>query len=532
MNIEVTQGGKTIVLSIPEAKKISLLEILRENDIQVRADCGGKGRCFKCEVKISQGATDATAADLKHFSEEEIKEGYRLSCLSFPKADMKVEVPEYLEDEMEVDSHTEHSIGSEKSANDKPSKYGFAIDIGTTTIAISLVDVANRKIVDTYSGVNHQRQWGSDVIARIQASNDGEKDELQNSIICDLKTGIESLLKKYSIGENDFEHIVISGNTTMGHLLMGFSCEGLGVVPFTPVDISTITVSSKDLLGAFNAEITLTPGVSTYVGGDITSGMLVTNMCEEEGLSFLLDIGTNGEMALANKDKCLVTSTAAGPAFEGGQIKCGMASVPGAISAVDIKEDDTVALKTIGDKAPIGFCGTGVLEAICELVKKELIDETGVLDDDYFDDGYEFAKSPDGDEIRIFQEDIRQIQLAKSAIRAGMETLIEESGASYDDIKNVYIAGGFGYRINLEKAVGIGLLPEELLPKMKAVGNTSLQGSVEILNGFYDDEAKSLSKEQNNAIKRAERIVSDSKEVDLSTSKLFNEYYMEYMMFE
>ena len=232
----------------------------------------------------------------------------------------------------------------------------------------------------------------------------------------------------------------------------------------------------------------------------------------------LIDLGTNGEMAIGNRERILVTSTAAGPAFEGGNISCGMGSVPGAICQVQISGTE-VSCGTIGDRPPVGLCGTGVIETACELLKAELIDETGMLDEDYFDDGFVLAKTPSGEEISFTQKDVREIQLAKAAVRAGLETLMLRYGVTYDDIDTLYLAGGFGFHLNLEKAAAIGLIPEELLDRAKAVGNSSLGGAAVWLT-------------EPGAAERMERIIAVSEEIPLASDKDFNQFYMDSMFFE
>jgi uncharacterized 2Fe-2S/4Fe-4S cluster protein (DUF4445 family) len=313
---------------------------------------------------------------------------------------------------------------------------------------------------------------------------------------------------------------VIAGNTTMGHLFCGFPCDSLGVAPYTPVDISTIRRSAREIFGweESGAEVILLPGISTYVGADITAGMYVTGMHESEEVSLLVDLGTNGEMAIGNKDRFMVTSTAAGPAFEGGNISRGVAGVPGAICHVHF-EGDNIHTETIGGKTPVGLCGTGVIETVFELQKNGWIDETGLLEEDYFDDGVSLAKDANGEDIVFLQQDVREIQLAKSAVRAGLECLLLKFGVTYEEISHVYIAGGFGYKMDLSKAAGIGMLPKELLPKMQAVGNSSLGGAMAGLLGAQ-------------AVEEMEQIVAKSEEVSLAMSKEFNDFYMDYMMFE
>jgi len=241
----------------------------------------------------------------------------------------------------------------------------------------------------------------------------------------------------------------------------------------------------------------------------------------------LIDLGTNGEMAIGNKEKILVTSTAAGPAFEGGNISCGVGSVSGAISDVVIDGDcvngdntgQGVSVTTIGDKLPVGLCGTGVIAMVAELLKNELVDETGLLDEDYFDDGFVIAKDADGEQLVFTQKDVREMQLAKAAVRAGLETLLLRYGVDYDGVDKVYIAGGFGFKMDLDKAIAIGLLPEELKGKVEAVGNSSLAGAKEAV----------LVK---TATEEMEHICKIAKEVGLSSDKNFNEFYMDAMMFE
>jgi uncharacterized 2Fe-2S/4Fe-4S cluster protein (DUF4445 family) len=217
---------------------------------------------------------------------------------------------------------------------------------------------------------------------------------------------------------------------------MGYDCKSLGEYPFTPVNIDLIEGTYKEILADdyLQASVRIVPGISTFVGGDITAGLFSCNVDQQEEYSLLIDLGTNGEMALGNKDKIIVTSTAAGPAFEGGNIEWGVGSLEGAIAGVKIV-DGKAEVRTIGDKAPIGICGTGGIETVAELIKAELVDETGCLDDDYFDEGYPLAETENGEEIVFTQQDVREVQLAKAAVRAGIETLflrygIQNSGSA------------------------------------------------------------------------------------------------------
>ena len=455
MKLEIRQGSKvTEITATKEEESLSLLEILQSHQIPVKADCGKIARCGKCRVQFLKDAPEAVEAETHILSEEELKEGWRLSCIAKARDGAIIYVPEMGEDTMEVqvgcvarnpkDKDSGLASGIKIGSHSAPSKedgtevgigagadaitdavYGIAVDIGTTTVAISLVNLTTKQVVDTYTTVNHQRRWGADVIARIKAASEGALSDLTESIRGDLRNGIETLLTQNSLTPGTLMKIVIAGNTTMGHLFCGFSCDSLGVAPYTPVDISTIRRNANEVFGweESNAEIILLPGISSYVGADITAGMYVTGMHESEKVSLLVDLGTNGEMAIGNKERFLVTSTAAGPAFEGGNISCGVAGVPGAICHVQF-EGDTIHTKTIGDKTPVGLCGTGVVETVYELQKNEWIDETGLLEEDYFEDGVSLAKDASGEDIIFWQQDVREIQLAKSAVRAGLECLL------------------------------------------------------------------------------------------------------------
>ena len=484
--------------------KQTVLDILRGEGIFLPADCGGRGTCGKCRVRFLDGAPAPVDEELKKLTPEQLQDGVRLACRSCPEGAFTVEY-ELAEEEIAAESiasETKPASGPAPSGDTAAAgrKKKVAIDIGTTTIAAALVDAESGQVLDTVTCVNHQRAFGADVISRIQASNDGKKEELQQLVCKDLYKLITDL------GEDpDTIPVVIAGNTTMQHLLLGLSCETLGVAPFTPVDISLHEVKNQLLL----------PGISTYVGADIVAGIVATGMDQSDEVCMLIDMGTNGEMAIGNKDRILVASTAAGPAFEGGNISCGVAGIPGAISRVTVT-DGKVQFETIGGKEPVGLCGTGVLEVMYELLKEEIVDETGLMDDEYIDDGFPLA----GD-IVFTDKDIREVQLAKSAIRAGAETLIREFGTDYDGIRTLYLAGGFGQKIDLEKAAGIGILPEELIGRTEAAGNTSLQGAV-MAAAAADESVR----------ERYLKAVAISKEVSLSESAVFNDLYVQHMFFE
>lgn len=561
--VKITIKGRTSFVLTGKTGDTVMEVLNNQNRLYHAFPCGGNGRCGKCAIKVLEGDFPVTEEDRKFFPEYKLDRGYRLACRAVLKEDCVIEYKGALERSYEVQSafveikkhmhgRRDRAARSEDLDRVRPvENYGIAIDVGTTTIAVCLVDVAAKKILHTHTLLNHQRRYGADVIARIHASNEGKKEALRRCIVGDLTECIVEIIRKSGLPPEKLQEVVIAGNTTMGHLLLGYSCKTLGVFPFTPVDISAKTLrfeevflgiaglagiavhSSESLLQYLqeglphamkildrirHVPVYFAPGISTYVGADIVSGLLHCRMNESSEVSLLIDLGTNGEMAIGNRDRILVTSTAAGPAFEGGNISCGTGSVEGAMCDVNITEDG-VDVKTINDAPLAGICGTGVIAITSELLENGMMDETGKLEEPYFDDGYVLGRTAEDRVVSFTQKDVREIQLAKSAIRAGAETLILKYGIEKEDIANVYLAGGFGYHIDMDKAVKIGLLPEEFLGRVEAIGNSSLGGCVHTL---YDQECK----------RQLDRICGISEEVSLSDDKNFQEFYMDYMLFE
>lgn len=498
----------------------SLLDRLVQEVEGISAVCGGKGRCGKCKVQVLEGEAPITEDDKAVLEQEELEAGWRLSCRLYPSQKMEIVWSQETEEE-NFEILTAYRDKEENASTfNKDQDYDVAVDIGTTTVVLELLGAEDGRAVKTVSTVNGQRRYGADVISRIQASTEGKKKQLQDSIQGDLKESLAKLAKEAGISRDQMRRIVIGGNTTMGHLLMGYDCNTLGVFPFTPVNVGFIRGKDQEILGSGQGktEVTLLPGVSAFVGGDIVSGMYACGFHEAEELCLLIDLGTNGEMAVGNKDRILVTSTAAGPAFEGGNITWGVGSVAGAICGATYK-DGALQLKTIGDAPPVGICGTGLLEIAAELLEQEIISETGSLDKEYFEGGYPLAETPDQGKIVLTQHDVRELQLAKAAIRAGLETLLLCYGVEKKDVGKVYLAGGFGYKMDIRKAMDIGMLPKELDGRVEAVGNSSLAGAEKYLR-------------EKDAEAAMDQLISVSKEINLAAQQAFSQYYMEAMFFE
>lgn len=522
LSVETAPGAPPTELSCHKGD--ALFTVLQTHHILFPADCGGRGTCGKCAVRVTKGWLPVTPEDTVRFTEEERADGMRLACRAILEQDLSISLPQ-----RNQNSHTFAALGSETfqllpemiSGAHNANEYGIAIDIGTTTLAFSLLSRKTGALLDTCTRSNAQRAYGADVISRIQAAERGKQDALRRCLQQDLADGIKTLVSRHLSSTDVLRHIVIAANTVLLHLLRGYSCAGFCRDPFTPVTLAPETLSYEALMQAPCArdippDITLLPGISAFVGADIVAGLYACDILNETQPTLFLDLGTNGEMALWTGERLFVASAAAGPALEGGGIRWGVGSIPGAISGVTLS-GSTPKIKTIGDQPPLGICGTGVLEATAELLAARLIDSTGKLSEPYFKHGYPLAKTESGETILLLQQDIREIQMAKAAIRAGIELLLLHSGLHYGDIARVYLAGGFGYFLNRDTAAAVGLLPEALAAKTTAAGNTSLLGAIRYLAA--QNPAPLL------------RIQTLAEEITLAKEANFHDLYIRHMNF-
>ena len=417
--------------------------------------------------------------------------------------------------------------------------YGTAFDIGTTTVAAYLYCLNSGKLLGAASMMNPQRKFGADVISRIDRAKASRQaaDEMKN-LAAECVNGLtRQLAKEAGIDVKDIYAAVFSGNTTMLHLLAGLDASGIAVSPFIPVSCRTLRLDADDLGIEMNecGQAILLPCVSAYVGADTVSAVLSSGMYERDGISLLVDIGTNGEIVLGGTDGMIACSAAAGPAFEGADITFGMGGVTGAVDSFKLQG---FRYTVIGNTAARGICGSGIVDTVAALLDAGAIDETGALADERTAAGLprevrerftvtggmrSFVLVPEQETgiagpITITQKDIRGIQNAKAAIAAGIETLVAEAGISYDDIGKVFLAGGFGSTIHIGSAARIGLLPRQLADRVEAVGNASGSGASECL----------LSRQM---LRSAEQIARKIRYVELSASRIFSEKYIENMMF-
>lgn len=523
IQIVVEDRGKKITCVPGEP----LLHTLRENGIRVDAPCGGSGRCGKCKIRVVSGELPVTQTDEQYLTTRELESGVRLACVARPESNLRIRIlakaDRQIATSADVSGHQQ--IKNEPPADCAPDPGGYivAVDIGTTTLAACLCGCTNGKVHETYTvtAVNRGRDYGADVLSRMEASVGGRRTRLQELLQEDVREMIRQLCAHSSVSVQEIHRIVIAANMTMVHLLMGYSCETLGRAPFVPVNAGLIRADALRILGDTQliCPVEILPAVCAFIGGDIVSGMLSLGMDRGQESALLLDVGTNGEMALRHDGSIYVTSAAAGPAFEGGGISCGCPSVPGAICGVHLEGSGQPVLRTIADAPPAGICGSGVLELVSELLTHGLIDETGLyVSGDDREKGYALAKNGNGDQICFTQGDIRAFQLAKSAIRAGVEALLSAAGITAADVSQVYLAGGFGVRMDEQAAVRTGLLPEQFTGRIRAVGNTSLAGAV--YAGMHAPVDT-----------RCQRLLAQCRQIVLADQPEFEENYLRYMNF-
>lgn len=408
-------------------------------------------------------------------------------------------------------------------------RYGIAVDIGTTTIVVYLVDLVSGKIIGTSSSYNAQIKCGDDVISRIvYTEREGGLDHLNRLVIDNIIELIGKAVSKSNVDPDEIELLVASGNTTMTHLFFGVDPKYIREEPYIPTANLFPPARGGELGVKINrdAVVYATPGVASYVGGDITSGILASGLYKSRELSLFIDIGTNGEIVLGNEEWLMAVACSAGPCFEGGGVRYGMRATEGAIEEVLIDPGTfEVKLGVIGNTRPAGICGSGMIDAVAEMFLTGVIDQRGKIQRDIKsnrirekEDGLEFIlawKNESGieKEIVLTEPDLDNIMRAKAAIYAGFSILLKEAGLDFSAIEKIMIAGGFGKYINVKRAIMIGLLPDLPAEKFVFLGNTSIAGSYLALT----------SKEM---LKRAEEIAKKMTYIELSVSRSFMDEYV------
>lgn len=380
-----------------------------------------------------------------------------------------------------------------KAGEEQKNNFGIAMDIGTTTLVLYLVDLRDGKIVGSASDYNPQIKFGEDIINRIVYSlKKYGLSKLRSVLISTINNLICELISNSGIDPEDVSIFMIAGNSTMMHIFYGIPPKFIREEPYITVanKFPEINAAEAGIKSIKNATVYSIHGVASYIGGDIASGISATHMSESEDLTLFLDLGTNGEMVVGNCDWMIGCSCSAGPAFEGGGVKCGVRAVDGAIEKVLIDQDTfKCEFEVIGSSKTVGICGSGLLDIMGEMFLKDVIDRKGKFNKDIknpylrcIDNDWQYViiegkESGTGKDIYISEVDIDNLMRAKAAIYSGIKTLLEEVGLSIHDIKKIYIAGGLGKNLNIQNAILIGMLPDISLDKYFFLGNTSVTGA-------------------------------------------------------
>lgn len=498
--------SEKILVTVNGKPRLAVAGLTLSEIINGEQPCGGHGKCGKCKVIARGDISMPSDSELELITDEELSRGVRLACLTRALGDCEVYS---VRDTQAAQIMTD---GTLPRLEVKPSfsEYGVAIDIGTTTIAASLYDVSGNSVSKS-ACLNPQSEWGADVISRIEAALGGKSHLLAQSVRGALNKIVSELADAAHINAAQIDGAVVTGNTVMLHLLTEESVEPLSHAPFEAKRLFGETLAASELsLSCLkpDTQVYLPPCVAAFVGADTTCAIIATGLCKQAN-ALLVDIGTNGEMAMWNGSELSVCSTAAGPAFEGVGISMGMRGSEGAIDKVSLVNGRLFA-HVIGEVKAVGICGSGLIDAVACLLDMGEIDESGLLEDEPC-----VVSEP----VSLIQDDIRAVQLAKSAICAGMLTLIKAAKISVPDIETAYIAGGFGNYLNMANAERVGLLPRGTAEKAKAVGNAALSGaSMLLLAPCFKTECEELAKKANL--------------LELSTDKVFSELYIQGMFFD
>ncbi|MFA6543191.1 MAG: ASKHA domain-containing protein [Limisphaerales bacterium] len=497
VHIQLLPLGKTLAVQ-PGA---SLQDVLFAQGVEF--PCGGRGRCKGCRVKVLAGDVEVSAEDCALLPADELAAGWRLSCRARARGDLTLELAQW-----------EATILADDTAFafTPQEGLGVAVDLGTTTVVAQLLDRRTGHVLAVRTALNAQGRHGADIMSRIDfASHEDGQTTLVRLIRKQIGHLIEELLSTAHGREHELSEVVIVGNTVMHHLFCDVTVEPLSRHPFEPAD-GGLRIFSTEELGwrtASAATVRFLPCLGSFVGSDILAGVLATRLHESEALVALVDLGTNGEMVVGNRDRLLCASTAAGPAFEGARISMGMRAATGAISEVNVS-DGEVRCRVLGNVEPRGICGSGLVDAIAAGLEIGRIQPSGRMSGA---EGFPLAPP-----VSITQADVRELQLAKGAIAAGLRILVQQWGARLEDVSRLYLAGAFGNYINRASARRIGLIelpPEKVVP----AGNTALLGAKLALFSLHDHDGSHA------AIRR--RI----QHVPLNEDPLFQEIYVEAMGF-
>lgn len=493
---------KTLTVSLyPLGKEIqtrkgsSLLDILHEYGVEF--PCGGKGTCGKCRVRVLEGEISTDSFHRKRLEDLKLGPDWRLACLSKCETDLILEIDQYntiiQADESEFSFIPGHGLG-------------IAVDLGTTTIVAQLVDLATAQVLAVETSLNPQRRYGSDLISRLESALSEGTETMTEMIRARIGRMVEGMMEGRS---ERLEKVIIVGNTVMQHLFCGFDIKPLSFYPFESKNLGLKQFGSHQIQWKTSCDhISFYPSIGNFVGSDILSGIMATGMHHRDEYSVLIDLGTNGEIVVGNRTRMVCASTAAGPAFEGAKIHMGMLASTGAISSIESGPEGWIC-NVIGNTVPKGICGSGLIDAVAVLMNRGYLEEFGA-----FLSGE--AEITLAGQVVLTQKDIHEFQLAKAAIAAGLEILLNRLGIDSEEIDSVYIAGAFGNYINIDNLLATGMLGF-YHENIRKLGNTALIGAKMFL---FSDPAVTES---------ILRVVSH---VNLESEPSFQDLFVDHMKFQ
>ncbi len=503
--LTVVRGDRSFSFSFPVGR--DLLEVLRRAGVSVPSPCGGKGICGKCLVEVTwpDGRKETVRA-----------------CSTTPADGMTVTVKE---EDIAAEGVTERSV----FMTDGEEGLGLAFDVGTTTLAAALADLSDGRVLSRAARPSRQLAFGADVVTRMRYALESEEKarELTRMLRGQLEDMAGEMLAEAGRDKKEIKRAVFSGNTVMEHFLAGEDTSPMAGAPYVPNTLFGDMEGGWSLRGS---ESFFMPCVSGFVGGDITAGLSTLPKETFEGRALYLDVGTNGEMVLIDNGEMISCSAATGPALEGWAMDCGMTASEGAVESVSF-DGEELKLSVIGDIKPKGICGSGILDAAAVMINAGIVDETGRMPDEgeydgpladrlgWDDDGRPVFFLDSGRGIYVSQKDMRQIQLAKRALAAGIDILLGERGLTADGLDRIYVAGGFGRHLDARSCFTTGLLPRVNAKKVLYLGNTSLAGALGAL----------CSKEKREGLPRLRKSI---RYLELSGLKDFNDRFVGHMAFD
>lgn len=451
--IELHPLGKTFEVN----DGTPLIDFLHEYGVEF--PCGGKGTCGKCKVKVLEGNIETSLYHTRKIKELNLSDDWRLACLSKCTDDLILHIEQF--NHLILADETEFSFVAEAG-------YGVAVDLGTTTLVAQLINLQTAEVMAVETRLNPQLKFGADLISRIQHALQGEAETMKRLIRDEIGKMIALMLQKTSV---PLSRISIVGNSVMQLLFAGKDVAPLAAYPFETNDLCEKLFDAEELGWNFNVKegVVFYPSIGSFVGSDILAGIFATGIHQKSTPAALIDLGTNGEIVVGNKDRIFCASTAAGPAFEGSNISMGMRATTGAISSLSWNTETGIKAEVIGKTKAKGICGSALIDAIALLKSSKQIDMFGLL-------ASGDNKINISGDVFLSQEDINKFLLAKAAIASGIQILAEKFGIKVDDINDLYIAGGFGNYVNTNNVSKTGLISADS-EKIHKIGNSALIGA-------------------------------------------------------